>query len=91
MLQFQFDANKQEENIAKHDVDFFEAQSVFYDPRAVLVYRTNSPKTELRYRLTGFSDQARMLSVVYTQRYNSIRIISARPANISERKLYDTP
>jgi uncharacterized protein len=35
-VKFEWDARKEAANIAKHGVDFNEAQSAFYDPRLVM-------------------------------------------------------
>ena len=90
MLYFTWDPAKAEKNIAKHGVDFEDAESVFDDPHGVLISDSDSSTGEDRFVLLGFSSQARLLVVVHCYRdYDrQIRIISARKANKKESKFY---
>ena len=45
-------------------------------------------KDESRWVLVGMSNQARLLTVVYTLKKNSIRLISARKATKKESNYY---
>jgi len=53
-----------------------------------LVMEDLDSKDEGRWVLVGMSDQARLLTVIYTLRKNSIRLISARKATKKESKYY---
>jgi uncharacterized DUF497 family protein len=44
---------------------------------------------EDRFITVGYSPQGRLLAVLHTERGDAIRIISARPATISERKRHE--
>jgi uncharacterized protein len=88
-MRFAFDINKAISNELKHGVSFAEAQTIFADRFFVIEYRINSPKTELRFRATGISELGNYVSVVYTQRTNTIRIISAHLTNKKGRELYE--
>ena len=86
-LDFEWDEAKEERNLTKHGVAFHEARSVFRDLWAVTVL---DPRTaeEHRFLTLGLSSQGRLLVVVYTERDDRIRLISARPATPRERKTY---
>ena len=89
MLTFEWDERKAASNLRKHGVRFEEAQSVFYDPRSLTIYHPDYSKTESRFIDIGTSHDNRVLVVVYTERENRIRIISARRATRFERKEYE--
>jgi len=90
-VEFEWDSNKARSNIEKHGVTFEEATEVFFDP----FYQTgdanpiNSSSSEQRAFIIGYSLEQRLLLVVYVERGLRTRIISARPATRTERKLYE--
>lgn len=86
-IEFEWDANKAQTNREKHDVTFEEAAEVFFDP----FYQTGdaSSNHEKREFIIGYSSYYRLLLVVYVERGQRNRIISARPATRAERKLYE--
>jgi uncharacterized protein len=84
---FEWDRNKEESNIEKHGVTFEEAAEVFLDPFYQLGDATAND--EQRDLIVGYSLASRLLLVVYVQRGKRTRIISARPATRTERKLYE--
>jgi uncharacterized protein len=86
-IEFEWDANKAESNFVKHGVIFEEAAEVFFDP----FYQEGdaSANNEQRDFILGYSLSQRLLLVVYVERKARKRIISARPATNSERKLYE--
>jgi uncharacterized DUF497 family protein len=71
----------------KHGVTFKEAAEVFFDP----FYQTGdaSASNEQRDFMIGYSLSERLLLVVYVERRERIRIISARVATRAEGKLYE--
>ena len=89
-LQFEWDERKNASNKRKHGVSFEEAETVFYDDRAVL---TDDPdeEEEDRFILLGLSAGLRTLVVCHCFREGDsvIRIISARKAHREERRDYD--
>lgn len=89
-LVFEWDPEKDTDNQKKHGVGFFEAVAVFADERGLLVSDTEHSDDEDRFVLLGFGSAARVLVVVHCYREGDtvIRIISVRPANRSERRLY---
>lgn len=86
-LEFEWDENKAFSNIEKHGVTFEEAAEVFFDP----FYQTGnaSANNEQRDFIIGYSLSQRLLLVVYVERGQLTRIISARVATRNERKIYE--
>lgn len=83
----EWDDAKNEKNIRKHGVSFEMAAMVFWDKNYIELYdKTHSTEDEDRYIVIGVVKD--VLFVVYTDKNNSIRLISARSANEYERKLY---
>ena len=76
-------------NLPKHGVSFEEAKTVFDDPLYVNFYDPDHSYGEHRFILLGESAQKRVLFVSYRERNNSIRLINAREATPSERKVYE--
>jgi len=89
-LRFEWDSRKSAANKRKHGVSFEEAQTVFYDDRAILI-EDDEDDEEDRFVLLGISAALRMLVVChcYREKDSVIRIISARKANRTERKDYE--
>ena len=89
-LRFEWDQNKNYENIKKHKVSFEEAKTVFFDESACLVSDPEHSINEERYIILRISSKLKILVVVhtYTQNDELIRIISARKATKSESKYY---
>ncbi|MFM7602960.1 MAG: BrnT family toxin [Pseudanabaena sp.] len=88
-MKFEWDKNKAAKNLAKHGVSFDEAKTVFDDPLYVDFYDSHHSDKEARYLIVGQSNLRRLLIVSYTERRNSIRIISAREVTKSEHEAYE--
>ena len=89
MLTFEWDANKAGLNLAKHDIHFEEAATVFGDPFSVTIFDPAHSRAEDRFIILGRSHLDKLLVVVHTERGDNIRIISARCASRRERKFYE--
>ncbi len=89
-IDFAWDPGKNEINIQKHGVSFEEAQSVFYDERAIIIYDSSHSEKEDRFVLLGISKKFRYLVVChcYQEDDSIIRIISARKATQREQIEY---
>ena len=87
-LDFEWDAAKAAANEEKHGVTFDEAKTVFGDPYARSRPDPLHSSDEDRWITLGFSDDARLLVVVHTDRGEVVRIISARPATGREWRTY---
>lgn len=85
-LSFEWDENKNVANKAKHGIDFETAALVFSDRRRVEFIDTIHSTDEERYITIGMA--YKVLFVVYTERQDVIRMISARLATAKERRLY---
>lgn len=87
---FDWDQWNIQKNEKKHGVSQMEAESAFFDLKYKLYQdRKHSSKRELRYILYGKSLENRVLMVGFTLRKLKVRIITARPASIRERKVYE--
>jgi len=88
-VNFEWDENKNQANIRKHDIDFVEASKIFKDPNFIVNADNRRDYGETRYQIIGAVDPYGILLVVYTERHeNTIRLISARKADKKERRLY---
>ena len=86
---FEWDEDKAKESLGKHKVSFDEAVTVFSDPFSITISDPDHSVDEQRYIDIGTSSKGRVLVVVYTERGNSIRIISCRKATLVERSIYE--
>ena len=88
-LRFEWDAKKAKANAKKHGVTFIEASTVFADSLAGIRDDPDHSETEDRCIIIGMSKKIRILVVVFTERNDTIRIISARRATKNERNKYE--
>ena len=73
---FEWDEQKNSENLKKHGVNFKTAQYVFIDPKRVIAKDLEHSKIEKRYYCFG-KVKGGVLTVRFTTRGNLIRIIGA--------------
>lgn len=83
----EFDPNKAAANLEKHGIDFADAEPVLYDPRAFTTDRVVNG--ELRHVTTGMDALLRVITVVWTMRGDTPRLISARAARRKEKQFYE--
>ncbi|NJN22798.1 MAG: BrnT family toxin [Leptolyngbya sp. RL_3_1] len=88
-MQFEWNNDKATSNLSKHQVAFEEAKTVFNDPLYVDFYDPDHSEDEKRYLIVGQSSRERLLIVSYTERGDSIRLISAREVTRTEREVYE--
>ena len=88
-LVFEWDPAKARANARKHGVTFEEAATVFADPLARIFPDPDPSIAEEREVIVGHSGQQRLLVVSFTERSESVRLISARVATRYERKDYE--
>ncbi len=86
----QWDPQKAQTNVDKHDVSFTEGASVFDDPYSITIDDREHSIAESRFLTIGYSARNRILVVIHTDRDDDIRIISARKATPKERKIYES-
>jgi uncharacterized DUF497 family protein len=84
--EFEWDDRKAAANRAEHGVSFAVARRAFDDLFSVELEDRREDYGEDRYVLLGMVSQS--VAVTYTLRGERIRIISARPAEPFERRLY---
>ena len=83
----EWDANKAEVNLRKHGISFDTAALVFADEERIEHYdRLHSSSDEDRYIVLGMVED--VLFVVFTERADALRLISARVATSYERNVY---
>ena len=91
-MKFEWDLDKYEENIKKHQVSFKEAKTVFLDEHMIRWSddeHTNFDATEDRFYALGKSIYNNILLVCFCERYeDTIRIYSARRAKKEEKEDY---
>jgi hypothetical protein len=88
-MEFEWDSRKDAANQRKHAVGFREATTVFGDPLATTFPDSEHSSSEKRFLTIGASVSGRVFVVVHTDRQDTIRIISARPATARERRYYE--
>lgn len=84
MLEFDWDENKRFINKEKHGVDFYFASRVFWGNTVQKKVWKNGEERKIAIGKIGDD----VIFVVFVERNNIIRLISARPASKDERKLY---
>ncbi len=88
-MEIEFDPGKARANPLNHEgVTFEEARPVLLDPY-VLTREDPDTKNEQRFVSLGMGGKGRILLVVWTERDDRIRIISAWKANQSQRRRYE--
>lgn len=83
---FEWDEEKNIINIQKHKISFETAAHVFDDPDYIEMYDFEHSIEEDRYIAIGMVGD--ILFVVFTERKDNLRLISARLATEAERRLY---
>ena len=86
MRNFEYDENKSQSNLAKHGIDFVEAQKLWNDSNLLEI--PSKTQDETRFVVIGKID-SKYWSGVITYRDQNIRIISVRRSRIQEVALYE--
>ena len=84
---FEWNENKNQQNIRKHGISFEEASEIFYG----IVFTTIDERYdygEIREISIGAIQGVIIITVIHTERNGNIRIISARKATLKERRIY---
>lgn len=85
-MKFEWDENKNSINKEKHKVSFETAAHVFDDPYYIEMYDFEHSIDEDRFIALGMVGD--VLFVVFTEKKDAIRLISARLATSIERGIY---
>jgi uncharacterized protein len=88
MKSFEYDENKSQSNLAKHGIDFVEAQKLWDDPQRLEI--PARLQEEPRTLILGKIDEKHW-SAIITDRPPNIRIISVRRSRPNEVELYENP
>ncbi len=72
---FEWDPDKNEKNIEKHGVSFFDAQQAFLDPHRIIAEDVEHSRVETRYYC--FGKDGFIMTVRFTYRQTTIRIFGA--------------
>jgi len=88
-LTFEWDPHKAALNLVKHKVSFEEAVTAFGDPLGQIIDDPRHSADEERFVLLGRSDRRRLIVVMFTERGEAIRLISARSATPRERRKHE--
>jgi uncharacterized DUF497 family protein len=75
-MTFEWDENKNQENIEKHNVSFEVAQEAFYDKGRIILKDKKHSKNEDRFFCIG-NDGNGIVTVRFTMRNENIRIFGA--------------
>ncbi|TAK52527.1 MAG: BrnT family toxin [Betaproteobacteria bacterium] len=88
-MHFESDPAKAAFNLRKHGVSFADAEGALQDPRAVTVEDADA-KDEQRFITIGMGNAGELLVVVWTERGDARRVISARHPTPKERNDYES-
>jgi uncharacterized protein len=86
-MPFEFDTQKSETNLAKHGIDFTDAQALWDDERYLEIPARNLD--EPRFLVIG-KIKGKHWSAVITYRGENVRIISVRRSRDEEIELYES-
>jgi uncharacterized DUF497 family protein len=88
-LQFEWNGRKAQTNKKKHGVTFEEASTIFGDLLSITIADPVHSIGEGRFITIGRSINEKLIVVVYTDRDDIVRIISARKATKNEKRQYE--
>ena len=89
VVRFEWDPQKAARNLAKHGVSFEEAATAFGDPLGRIASDPRHSGDEERFVLLGLSRGRRLVAVMFAEREEAVRLISARQATRRERRDYE--
>jgi uncharacterized protein len=88
-MEFEWDPKKDAANQSKHVISFVAAIALFDDPNHLEEDSTKLEYGEVRRKAIGMIAGGRLVVVIYTNRGQLRRIISARRARKNEQAHYD--
>ena len=83
---FEWYSEKERINVEKHGINLDTVKTVYNDPFRIMQYDEIHSGLEDRWQMLGMANG--VLFVVYTERGEKIRIITAREATPEERRIY---
>ncbi len=88
-MEFEWDLNKELENIRKHKVPFAKAVECFFDPNGIQMVDAKHSDLEGRFYWIGKSNSGRILTTWFTKRGDLIRIIGCAEWRKFRRLYYE--
>ena len=88
-MKFEWDPQKANLNLSKHNVSFDEASTVFNDPLSRTFDDPDHSTGEQRFIIIGHSERNRLLFVCHADDERIVRLISAREVTRNERKYHE--
>lgn len=88
-ITFVWDSGNRDKNLEKHTVTNLEAEEVFRNKPLFLFNDEKHSSLEKRYMVWGVTNHNRKLTIFFTMRGDSVRIISARDMSRKERNSYE--
>jgi len=86
---FEWGKGNIDKSYEKHNITPNEAEEVFIDENIWFQDDVDHSQREARFTAIGKTSQKHVLFIAFTVRGSKIRIISARRANIKERREYE--
>jgi len=86
---FEWDVGKAGKNQERHQVSDGECEQVFFQRPLLIARDAVHSQDEPGYAALGQTAAGRRLTIVFTIRGESIRVISARPMSRRERRVYE--
>lgn len=90
-VEFEWDLEKEIQNIRKHRVSFTEAVESFLDPHGIQVVDSKHSAQEKRLYWVGRISTGRVLTTRFTKRGNKIRLIGSAEWRKFRRFYHETP
>ena len=88
-LGFQWDRGNINRNLIKHKVKNWECEQIFFNKPILILEDPKHSLSEKRWAAFGKTDADRLLVVIFTERGNLLRVISARDMNKKEKQFYE--
>lgn len=86
---FEWDKGNIDKSYRKHGITTNEAEEVFLDQEQLIFEDDKHSQKEKRFTIIGKIRKRSILFLSFTIRENKVRIISARKANVKERRKYE--
>ena len=87
-MRYEWNSDKNKANLKKHGISFEEASQIFENDVFTWTDKRKDYKETRKVSIGSLGEEI-IIVVVHTDRNGITRIISARPANKTERKLYN--
>lgn len=87
--EFEWDRGNLDKSYQKHGITPNESEEIFLDENLQVAPDVRHAQSEPRFAAFGKTTGGKLLFVIFTLRGHKIRVISARPANRKERRIYE--